>query len=207
MKQNHFTVILDAGHGPKSEHKMFDHGSFKIYEGEVNRQITNKLKKKLDAAGIHWIQVYEEGKDTPLKDRVNQANFRYRGGSTNVYPAYYLSIHSNAGGGNGFEVFTSPGETQSDKIATIFCKHLSKVKDEDDKKFKFRSDHADGDPDKEALFYVLRKTRMPALLVENLFFDNLEEAKYLMSIKGQGRIATALFNSIVEVERTNLARV
>ena len=48
-------------------------------------------------------------------------------------------------------------------------------------------------------FYVLRKTVMPALLSENGFFVNFDEAKYLMTEEGQRDIARAHFNSIKDL--------
>ena len=38
---------------------------------------------------------------------------------------------------------------------------------------------SDGDPDYEARFTVLVKTNMPAVLSENLFFDNFLDASIL----------------------------
>jgi N-acetylmuramoyl-L-alanine amidase len=107
-----------------------------------------------------------------------------------------LSIHSNAGGGTGFEVFTSPGQTKSDKVANVFCDNYKRFFPD----FKFRAGYADGDADKEADFYVLRKTDCPALLVENLFFDNRSEAEFLLSESGQRQIADCLLHSIKECE-------
>ena len=107
----------------------------------------------------------------------------------------YLSIHSNAGGGRGIEVFTSKGQTKSDKIAQMFFDVFEKTG-----KWKMRKDELDGDDDKEANFYVLRKTDCPALLVELLFFDNREEALYLLSEEGQEELAQKLFESIMITE-------
>ena len=45
---------------------------------------------------------------------------------------------------------------------------------------KFRSDIEDGDHDRERNFFVLKKTAMPAVLIEHLFFDNYEDARLLM---------------------------
>jgi N-acetylmuramoyl-L-alanine amidase len=69
------------------------------------------------------------------------------------------------------------------------------------KQFRFREDRSDGDADMEEDFYVLRKTTCPALLVENLFFDNRREAEFLLSDVGRRQIAEALFTSIQYVEK------
>ena len=94
----------------------------------------------------------------------------------------YLSIHSNAGGGHGSEIYTSPGNTKSDAIATIFGKEFIK----EFPKRKLRTDYSDGDLDKERRFYVLTKTKMPAVLTENFFMDNFEEFKTLLNTR-EGR--------------------
>jgi hypothetical protein len=59
-----------------------------------------------------------------------------------------------------------------------------------------RKDLPDGDSDKEANFYVLRKTDMPAVLVELAFISNPQEEKLLASTEFQdaaaGSIAAAV---------------
>jgi N-acetylmuramoyl-L-alanine amidase len=115
----------------------------------------------------------------------------------------YLSIHSDAmpdgahGKGSGFSIYTSKGQTASDVIGQIFCG----VYADNLKQFRFRQDRSDGDADMEEDFYVLRKTHCPALLVENLFFDNRREAEFLLSEVGRRQIADALFTSIQYTEK------
>ena len=192
--------ILDSGHGginakgiyTTAPAKMFRFPEFTIYEGVINRAIQGILKAELKSLGIDYAIVAHEYEDTPLNKRVALADQVYRKDKR----AVYLSIHSNAGGGSGFEVFTSPGQTKSDEFAKGFC--ASYKKHFPDK--NLRSDYADGDADKEADFYVLRKTDCPAVLVENLFFDNKEEAKYLMSRLGQVSIAKCLLDAIKSFE-------
>ena len=45
-------------------------------------------------------------------------------------------------------------------------------------------------------FYVLRKTSMPAILSENGFFTNIDDAKYLLTEEAQWQIATAHFEAM-----------
>jgi N-acetylmuramoyl-L-alanine amidase len=116
----------------------------------------------------------------------------------------YLSIHSDAmpdgvhGKGSGFSIYTSKGQTASDVIGQIFCG----VYADNLKQFRFRQDRSDGDADMEEDFYVLRKTHCPALLVENLFFDNRREAEFLLSEEGRTAIADALFQAICFTEKS-----
>lgn len=195
-----YNWILDAGHGgmkngvyttaPKKLFKWPD--GFIIYEGVINRAIVSKLSKLLSIRKIDHALVHSETEDTPLQERVAIADKLYAKNKQSVY----VSIHSNAGGGSGFEIFTSPGQTKSDKIANIFCETYAKLFPE----FKQRVDKSDGDADKEADFYVLRKTDCPAILIENLFFDNRVEAELLMKDDFQLRIAQAIEQAIVTCE-------
>lgn len=198
---SNYTWILDAGHGgerngvyataPAKMHIFGD--GMEIREGVINRAITKLLYQKLQREGINFALVYDDVEDTPLKERVDIADRLYAKNPNCIY----LSIHSNAGQGKGFEVFTSKGQNKSDKVAYFFCEKYK----EHFPYFAFRDDQADGDADKEEDFYVLRKTDCPALLVENLFFDNRTEAEFLLSPAGQEAIAECLFQSIKIVEQ------
>lgn len=198
---SNYKFLIDAGHGgidksghyvtaPSKMHKF--HDGLTIYEGLVNRQIVNRLTKiiddRYDYELIHdWID------DLSLPVRVARADNAFRKDPRCIF----LSVHSNAGGGMGNEIYTSTGQTKSDKVAQIFSMVYQKAFPG----FKFRKDLKDGDDDKEAEFYVLRKTDCPALLVENLFFDNRQEAEFLLSEVGQNRFAECLFECIEATDK------
>ena len=208
MNSNNYTWLLDAGHGgmlddvyttaPGKMH-VFDDG-LTFYEGVNNRMIVDKLRAILLRNGIEHRLIHDRVSDTPLYERVARAN-RIHAEKTNCI---YLSVHSDAmpegkhGEGSGITVYTSLGKTRSDTIADVFCKNYQRRLGE----FKLRKDLADGDLDKEQDFYVLRMTKCPALLTENLFFDNRAEAEFLLSETGQTRIAYAMFEAIFNIETT-----
>jgi N-acetylmuramoyl-L-alanine amidase len=200
MKQ--ILVILDAGHGgmfggkyTTAPAKMFTHidGSIAM-EGVINRQVKDKLIELLRAEGIAFEDITNTGLDTPLGSRTRMANqILSRRGSN--YNCLYLSIHSNASPdhqGSGFEIWTSPGQTLSDKYAEIWAQEIKKEFTE----FHFRSDFGDGDLDKEEKFYVLVHTAMPAVLGELLFFDNMSDWRVQRTPKYIDRIAHATLNFI-----------
>lgn len=198
--KSNYLWLLDAGHGGMDSkgyrtapNKMHKFPGFTIYEGVVNRNITDFVKIQLNVLGIDYALIADEIEDTTLQQRVITADAVYAKDKR----AVFLSIHSNAGGGSGFEIFTSPGQTKSDKIGNIFSETYKKQFPE----FPFRADLADGDADKEADFYVLRKTDCPAVLVENLFFDNLKEAEFLLSMAGQKKIADCIVIAIQACEK------
>ena len=174
-------VLLDNGHGgiingvyqtPGKRSPKWADGS-QLFEGEFNRAIVNGIMKELDKLKISYVNIVPELTDVSLAERMTRAN------AYASKKCFYLSIHSNAGGGKGSEVFTSVGQTASDKIATIFCEcYKAEFPDR-----VLRTDTSDGDLDKESNFYVLKNTKMPALLTENFFMDNEDECKSILMTK------------------------
>jgi N-acetylmuramoyl-L-alanine amidase len=182
------TIFLDAGHGgvsPSGKYttapsKMSEHightmhyRSF-FYEGVKNRHYCDIIYKKLVERGVNVVKVYHSYKDTTLGQRVREANSYHK----NINTGFYFSEHSNAfnGKARGYCVYTSKGNTQSDFYAE---KLINMYKE----KFPFvnlRVDNSDQDQDWESNFYVLKNTSMPAILTENLFFDNLDDANILL---------------------------
>ena len=192
--------VLDPGHGgmikgeyvtaPKKMHTFSD--GFVFHEGVFNRRVVSVLADMLALANIDYTVVVTEQKDISLTDRVIRANNIHN----NHGDCVYISIHANAGGGKGFEVFTSKGQTESDRLATImYNQFVDEFPDN-----TARHDNSDGDPDKEANFYVLRQTKCSAMLLECGFMDNRKEAEWMSSAEGVRDIAKAIFNGIKRIE-------
>ncbi len=184
--------ILDNGHGidtPGKRSPVYD--GVQLLEYEFTRDIVNRIAILLGWAGIEYTNLVPETNDISLMERVRRANVW---GDNSVY----VSIHANAGGGRGIEVYTSPGQTKSDAIATIFLQSFNNVFPET----RIRTDISDGDPDKEANFAVLTKTLMPAILTESFFMDTKAECqKYLMTDEGRQLIAVAHYQAIMNIEK------
>jgi N-acetylmuramoyl-L-alanine amidase len=113
----------------------------------------------------------------------------------------YVSIHVNAAAADGkwhtatgWEVYTTPGKTKADDLATCLYEAAKK----NFKDVKLRTDMSDGDPDKEAHLYVLKHSLCPAVLTENLFQDNKSDVEYLQSDKG--------FHEIVRIHVEGILR-
>ena len=191
-------ILLDNGHGgmvngiyqtPGKRSPVWADGS-QLFEGEFNRAIVKGIAEKLKKFGVKYHILVDTEEDIPLLKRVKIANVFGRNN-------FYLSIHSNAGGGHGSEIFTSPGETKSDKIATIFGEEYKK----EFPNKKLRTDYSDGDLDKEAKFTVLTKTKMPAILTENFFMDNIDECiNILMTKKGREKIINYHVKAILKTQ-------
>ena len=191
------TPILDAGHGgvingvyqtPGKRSPKWSKGI--LYEGMFNRWVVNRLIEKLDRASIPYFHVSPELKDTALATRTSRANEIMR-----VNPkAFILSIHANAGGGYGIEGYTTKGITGSDAIAEKFLTNI-----ENDLPTDFRFDLSDGDKDKEANFWMLRKPIGRAFLLEAGFMDNTKDYANLWDETYLEKLVNSLFRTIKEL--------
>ena len=62
-----------------------------------------------------------------------------------------------------------------------------------------RADWSDGDPDWDSNFAILRDTKCAAVLTENLFMDNEEDCRYLLSSEGKETITQIHVQAILKI--------
>jgi N-acetylmuramoyl-L-alanine amidase len=207
--KSNYLWILDNGHGgiidgvyqtAGKRSPVWPDGS-QLFEGEFNRAIVDRLVTLCKSNGIEYVNLVDTQEDVPLSTRTSKANSIAKSSDKKCI---YVSIHANGfdqESANGWSVYTSPGETKSDGIATIlFEKAAIEFKGE----YMRKDTHSDGDVDKEANFWVLAQTTMPAILSENFFMTNSDNChKYLLSEDGRDRVAKIHFEMIQQVEAEN----
>jgi N-acetylmuramoyl-L-alanine amidase len=214
MKANQFCVFLDAGHGgidtkkklpynyTTYPSKCFQHNNAKFhgygwfFEGLFNREVAAKIEQYLKDWGMSVINVYDPVIDISLNKRVLKANMA----ASNYQASLFLSIHGNAATptARGFEVFTSIGQTKAD----IYAEFLFNEVKEAFPKWVYRMDTIDNDPDKEANFFVLSQTSMPAVLSENGFFTNYKDALMMFDPAFQDTLALSHARAVVDYAKT-----
>ncbi len=179
-------ILIDNGHGADTPGKCSPDGVLRehLYAREIARQIVQNLKARGNDAEL----LVPETEDVPLAERARRVNeWCGRLGTDRVV---LLSVHVNAAGNGawmnarGWSAYTSKGQTRSDELATLLYA-------EAEKNFtghRIRRDTSDGDPDWEENFYILRKTKCPAVLTENFFMDNKQDVSYLLSLEGRKAI-------------------
>lgn len=190
-------ILLDNGHGWNTKGKrspVWNDGT-QLFEWKFNRILVKEIKRRLDNLGIESIILVPEDYDISLRERCNRANAIYR----DRKDAILISIHANAGGGTGWEAWTSIGETRSDYYARVLYNSAGQYL----RKWKIRSDFSDGDPDKEDQFYILKHSMCPAVLTENLFMDNEKDCKFMLSSEGIETLAALHVDAIVTLYYEN----
>ncbi|WP_195669380.1 N-acetylmuramoyl-L-alanine amidase [Bacteroides intestinalis] len=178
-------VLIDNGHGSNTPGKRSPDGRLREYA--YTREIASRLEMELRKNGIDAERIVKEEIDVPLAERCRRVN-EYKASE-----AILVSIHCNAAGNGsdwmsarGWEAWTSVGKTKADKLATCLYEDAEHCLPG----MKIRKDMTDGDPDKESGFYMLKHTRCPAVLTENLFQDNREDVEFLLSEEGKRAIVS-----------------
>lgn len=57
--------------------------------------------------------------------------------------------------------------------------------------------YSDRDPDFEESFYVLRRTTCPVVLVENFFYDNPDDFRFLESEEGKELVTKVIAEGVM----------
>lgn len=195
-------VVLDAGHGgmiagvyQTAGKRSPNWSKGVLYEGVFNRWIICKVCKRLDILNVPYYRLALEDRDVPLFERVARLK-RIKQANPNVW---LLSQHANAGGGTGFEAFTSKGQDESDRISDKILKTFSNAFPS----IAMRYDRTDGDLDKEANFAMLTHGVCPSVLVESLFMDNKIDYELLWSNDFQNKLADCYVEVIKQVYEGN----
>lgn len=190
-------ILIDPGHGIDTPGKRSPDGLLREYLW--NRQVADLIMEGLLSAGVDASLVVTETNDVTLRNRVNRVNtICNRLGASNVL---LVSVHANAAGNGsawmnakGWSCYTSRGKTKSDQVAEC----LYDAFEEEFQDRKIRKDMSDGDRDWEENFYVLQKSKCPAVLLENFYYDNREECAWMLQEETKKRIASAAVKGIIK---------
>lgn len=193
-------ILIDAGHGIDTPGKRSPDGAFREYLW--NREIADLVCEDLGIDGYNVSLVVTETNDIPLITRVNRVNaICNKYGTDDVI---LVSIHSNAAGNGkdwmnakGWSCYTTKGDTKSDILAELLYDSFERSFPDR----KIRKDMQDGDRDWEENFYIIQKSKCPAVLIENFFYDNKEECHWLMQEAVKVRIAMAIEQGIKDYVR------
>ena len=190
-------ILIDPGHGIDTPGKRSPDGLFREYLW--NRQVADLILEGLVSAGVDASLGVTETNDVSLRNRVNRVNtICNRLGASNVL---LVSIHANAAGdgsawmgAKGWSCYTTKGKTESDSLAEC----LYDAFEAEFPERKIRKDMSDGDRDWEEDFCVIKKSKCPAVLLENFFYDNREECAWLLLEGTKKRIASAAVKGIIK---------
>ena len=180
VKQNKYLVVIDPGHGGQDPGAI---GIGGIRETDVVLEVSKIVEKLLSEKGVKVSLTRGNEVDLDLSPRVSLAN--------KINADIFVSIHANASRGkrrdiNGLETFYYRG-WRGRLLAKKIQKQILRV--------------SPGSPDrgvKQGRYYVIKNTRMPAVLVEIGFLTGRLDARRLEKSPHRKRIAYAIAKGILE---------
>jgi N-acetylmuramoyl-L-alanine amidase len=188
-------VILGTAHSKSTPGKKSPDGTFR--EFSYSREICKRIKAALIAKGIKTVIDIEGDEELSLQNRCTIVN-RYcaQFGAKNCI---YVSIHNNAAGkGNlwysarGWSVYVCSNASANSKL-------LAKLLYEEALKRNLKGNrYSPLDKYWTANYYVLKNTKCPAVLTENLFQDNKEDVAFLLSEVGKQTIVDTHVEGILK---------
>lgn len=190
-------IALDAGHGMTTAGKEITLSGYpKTKEWYLNDRISDRVEELLSDYDCKVIRVGDTTgkKDISLAQRVKIAN--------NAGATVYISIHhdSGVGGskGGGTTVFyysnSSARLSQAQRLYNAVVSRTGLVGNRVNKVIKKG-------------FYVIKKTTMPAFLIENGFMDSATDVPIILSPEHAEKTAQGILNFLVSeysLERKNV---
>lgn len=176
-------ILIDNGHGAETPGKCSPDGRLREYAW--TREIARRVCDKLKALGYDARLLVPELNDVSLRERVRRVNSVYAGaGSGNVL---LVSIHVNAAGtgqwhnASGWTTWVAPNASQrSRQLASLLNAEAVRLNLKGNRSLE---------PLFTGIFAILRDTKCPAVLTENMFQDNRHDVDYLLSERGKSEIA------------------
>jgi N-acetylmuramoyl-L-alanine amidase len=168
-------ICIDAGHGGRKSGAV---GSF-ITEKDINLRLSKMLGDRLSKAGINVVQTRKDDTYISLDERCRIAN--------SSRCDYFISIHCNGfhdSQAYGTSTYHYKGSTKGMSLAKVIHKAAVGYNRNKDRGVQ------------SAEFYVLKYTKMPAVLLECAFITNPGEEKMLNDGIWQEGFAAAVGNAV-----------
>jgi len=177
-------ICLDPGHGGNDPGAIGPSGTL---EKDNTLAICLLLRDMLESNGATVVLTRDTDRGAASPDSSGSEELKARVEiAADSHADIFLSIHNDSFTSNtamGTTTFHY-GDTDSIKLATLVQKNLIAELGTKDRTSLFAS------------FYVIRYTKMPAVLVEVAFISNLEEEILLSSTDGRIKIAESIFQGI-----------
>lgn len=192
-------ILIDNGHGVNTPGKCSPDKT--VLEWKETRTIAKMLNDKLKSLGHTSYLLVTEDIDISLRERARRANdYCKKYGSKNVV---LVSIHLNAAGGDGkwhnatgfSSHISNNASTKSKQLAKLLWNEAIKQGLKGNRYVPSEGYHAQN-------LAICRDTNCPAVLTENLFQDNKEDCKIILSKEGKDKIVQAHVDALIKYIKT-----
>lgn len=167
-------VFLSAGHGGTDPGAV----GYNLTEKTINLNVLLACKETLERYGVKVVVSRVKDENDTVVEEVKEANAS--GADLAV------SVHTNAGGGDGFEAFYWSSDTNGKKLASLGEKYI-----------KALGQNSRGIKSGNHLYFV-RNTKATAVLFESFFLDNDKDNDIGDTVAKQKALGVAYAEAILE---------
>ena len=182
-------VVIDPGHGgTDTGSRGFENGVAVMNEKDINLDIALRIRKMLEAAGARIYMIRTEDTTIPLYDRQDTAN--------SLAASLYVAIHNNSytsSSASGTEVHYHgkddppvdgiSGISLAENLQSTLASNLGLIN---------RGTKASPE------LAVLRRTVMPAVIIEGAFISNPNDLSYMKTDDFREKYAMSAAKCIIE---------
>jgi N-acetylmuramoyl-L-alanine amidase len=174
-------VGIGVGHGGKDPGATGNG----LRESDINLIVAFAMNDELKRHGVETYMTRTADEDDPLTDEIWEINA--------FNPDVAVDIHTNAGGGDGFEAFHS-------KATNGLGKHLAELIEAEvvaigqnsrGVKMKLNSSGKD-------YYGFIRETYCPAVIVEGAFIDNAEDIRFIDTVEEQRALGVTYAKGVLK---------
>ncbi|MCM1223967.1 MAG: N-acetylmuramoyl-L-alanine amidase, partial [Lachnospiraceae bacterium] len=179
-------ILIDNGHGSNTLGKCSP--DKKLLEYQWARDVAKRIASKLQAQGYAVHLIVPETTNVSLKVRTQRVNQLC--GQHGTKNCLLVSVHINAAGADGKWHTATGWSGWVAPNASSNSKRLAQLLYAEAKKAGLQGNRAvPACAYWVGNFAIVRDTKCPAVLTENLFMDNQQECQYLLSEQGKETLA------------------
>ena len=172
-------VFIGVGHGGNDSGAVANG----LREADINLNIAVSCADELIRHGVEVKLSRYKDENDPVEEEVRECN--------NYNPDIAIDIHTNAGGGDGFEVYRHSGGHNSLKLAQFIEEEARLLNNSRGIKTRLNSTGKD-------YYAFIRDTNPPAIIVETAFIDNKEDVKVIDTAEKQKAFGIAYAKGILK---------
>lgn len=191
--ENPNLIVLDAGHNYSGADTGASSPDGTVKEQIATWRIASKVKEYLEKSG-YSVMLTRESETSSIANTSVSDSLRARCDVANSNGAgLFVSIHCNAGGGTGTEVYYYDGNESGKSLAQLIAKKISENTSMRNRGAKSTTG-----------LYVIKNTLSTSVLVETAFIDAAEDypdLSLLSTSDGQAQIAKAIADAIIEYKQ------
>jgi N-acetylmuramoyl-L-alanine amidase len=173
-------IFIGVGHGGKDPGAVANG----LRESDLNLSIALACRDELERHGVMVLMSRTKDENDDISEEVRECNA--------YNPDLALDIHTNAGGGDGGEVYHSINGGKGKELAQHILNEISAI-GQNSRGIKTRKNSSGTD-----YYAFIRSTKSPAVIVETSFIDNKKDIAIIDTSEEQKNMGIAIAKGVLK---------